>query len=98
MFQDVAVGVLGNILDPKFESDEHIFKENFMARIQRAPNHRDLRRYTTSALRRDHNAYWNAFAAVVATCGNARKLYQTLKSVSRRPAKRVRCYLNSTTS
>ncbi len=29
-----------------------------LARIQSAPNQRDLRRKTTNALRRDHNVYW----------------------------------------
>ncbi len=31
-----------------------------LAKIQSAPNHRDLRRQTTRALRRDRNAYWKA--------------------------------------
>ncbi len=33
-----------------------------LARIQNAPNHRELRRQTTRALRRDRNAYWKAIA------------------------------------
>ncbi len=42
---------------------------------------------TTRALRRDRNAYWKAIVEErVAACGDARKLYQTLKSVSHRPA------------
>ncbi len=33
-----------------------------LARIRSAPNHRELRRQTTGALRRDRNAYWKAIA------------------------------------
>ncbi len=33
-----------------------------LVRIQRAPNHRDLRRQIPRALRRDHSAYWEAIA------------------------------------
>ncbi len=52
-------------------------------------NHRDLRRQTTRAQRRDRNAHWKAIAEETeraAACGDTRKLYQMLKSVSRRPA------------
>ncbi len=58
-------------------------------RIQSAPNHLDLSRQTMGALRRDHSAYWKASAEETeraAACGDTRKLYQTLKSVCRRPA------------
>ncbi len=60
-----------------------------LARIQGAPNHRDLRRQTTRALCRDHNAYWKAIAEETeraAACGDTGKLYQMLKNVSCRPA------------
>ncbi len=60
-----------------------------LAMIKSATNHRDLRRQTTRALRRDHNAYWKAIADETeraAACGDTRKLNQMLKSVSRRPA------------
>ncbi len=60
-----------------------------LARIQSAPNHRDLKRQTTRALRRDRDAYWKAIAEETdraAACGDTMKLYQMLKSVSRRPA------------
>ncbi len=60
-----------------------------LVRIQRAPNHRDLRRQITRALRRDHNAYWEAIAEGperVAALGDTRKLYQMLESVSRMSA------------
>ncbi len=53
------------------------------------PSHRDLRRQTTRALRRDRNAYWKAIAEETeraAACSDTRKLYQTLKSVNHRPA------------
>ncbi len=64
-------------------------EQAYLARIQSAPNHRELRRQTTRALRRDRNAYWKTIAEETegtAACGNKRKLYQMLKSVSRRPA------------
>ncbi len=60
-----------------------------LARIQSAPNHRDLRSQTTRTLRRDRNAYWKAIADETkraVTCDDSRKLYQMLESVSRRPA------------
>ncbi len=60
-----------------------------LANIQSAPNHRDLRRQSTRALRRDRNTYWKANAEEtdsLAAYGNTRKLYQMPKSVSRRPA------------
>ncbi len=60
-----------------------------LQRIQNASNHRDLRRQTTRELRRDRNAYWKAIAKETeraAACGDTRKLYQMLKSVSHRPA------------
>ncbi len=60
-----------------------------MHQIRSAPNHRELRRQTTRALRRDRNAFWKAIAEETewaAACGDTRKLYQVLKSVSRRPA------------
>ncbi len=60
-----------------------------LARIQSAPNNRDLRRQTTWALRWDRNAYWKAIADErerAAACGDTRKLNQVLKSVSCRPA------------
>ncbi len=60
-----------------------------MARIQSAPNHRELRRQTKRALRRDRNAYWKANVQETeraAACGDTRKLYEMLKRVSRRPA------------
>ncbi len=60
-----------------------------LAWIQIAPNHRELRRQTTRALRRDRNTYWKAIAEDTeraAACGDTKKLYQMLKSVSRRPA------------
>ncbi len=60
-----------------------------LARIQSATNHRGLRRQRTRALRRDCNAYWKAIAEEsewVAACGDTRKFYQMLNSVSRRPA------------
>ncbi len=44
---------------------------------------------TTRALRRDRNAYWQAIVVEierVAACGDTRKLYKMLKSISRRPA------------
>ncbi len=43
-----------------------------LARIQNAANHRELRRQTTRALRRDRNAYWKTIAEEtkrVAACG-----------------------------
>ncbi len=42
-----------------------------LTRIQSAPNHRELRRQTTRALRRDRNAYWKAIADETerAACG-----------------------------
>ncbi len=49
-----------------------------LARIQSAPNHRDLRRQTTRALRLVRNAYLKAIAEETG-------LYQVPKSVSRRP-------------
>ncbi len=60
-----------------------------LERIQSAPNHRDLRRQTTRALRRGCNAYWKAIAEEMkraAACGDTRKLYQMQKSVSHRTA------------
>ncbi len=60
-----------------------------LARIQSAPNRRDLRRQTTRALRRDRNTYWKVIAEEtesLAACGDTRKLIQMLKSVNRRPA------------
>ncbi len=60
-----------------------------LAMIQRAPNHRDLRRQATLVLRRDNNAYWKAIAKETeraVACGDARKLYQMLKIFSGRPA------------
>ncbi len=60
-----------------------------LARIQSAPNHRELRRQTKRVLRRDRNAFWKAIAEETeraAACGDTRKLYQMLKRVSRRPA------------
>ncbi len=60
-----------------------------LARIQSAPNHRERRRQTTRALRRDRNAFWKVIAEETeraAECGDTRKLYQMLKSVSHRPA------------
>ncbi len=60
-----------------------------LARIQSAPNHRDLRKQTTRAQRLDRNAYWKEIAEETertAACGDTRKLYQMLKSVSHRPA------------
>ncbi len=59
-----------------------------LARIQRALKE-DLRRQTTRALRRDRNAYWKAIAQETeraVACGDTKKLYHMLKSVSRRPA------------
>ncbi len=50
--------------------------------------HRDLRRKTTRALRRGRDAYWKAITYETeraVACGDAKKLYQMLKSVSRRP-------------
>ncbi len=61
-----------------------------LARIQSAPNRRDLRRQTTRALRRDRNAYWKAIAEQTgraAARGDTRKVFQMLKSVSHRPAR-----------
>ncbi len=52
------------------------------ARIKSAPNHRDLRRQTTRALRRNSNACWKAIAEETeraAACGDTRKLYQVLR-------------------
>ncbi len=60
-----------------------------LARIQSAPNYWGLRGQTTRARRRDRNTYWKAIAKKTeraAACGDTRKLYQMLKSVSRRPA------------
>ncbi len=60
-----------------------------LARIQSVPNHRDLRRQTMRALRWDRNANWKAITEETeraAACGDTRKLYRMLKSVTRRPA------------
>ncbi len=60
-----------------------------LARIQSAPNYRDLRRQTTRALHRDCDAYWKAIAEETERAvawGDTSKLYQMLKNVSRRPA------------
>ncbi len=54
-----------------------------LARIQSAPNNRDLRSQTARALQRDRNAYWKAMAVA---SHDTVKLYQMLKSVSRRTA------------
>ncbi len=65
-------------------------EQTCLARIQSAPNHRELRRQTKRALRRDRNAYWKASVQEterVAVCGDTWKLYGMLKSVSRRPAR-----------
>ncbi len=54
-------------------------EQTCLERIQSAPNHRNLRRQTTTALRGDRNAYWKAIAEETeraAVCGDARKLYQ----------------------
>ncbi len=59
------------------------------ARLKEQTNHRDLRRQRTRALHRDCNAYWKAIAEEiewVAACGDTRKVYQMLNSVSLRPA------------
>ncbi len=51
---------------------------------------RELRKYNVDiAYLRDRNAYWKAIVEETeraAACGDTRKLYQMLKSVSRRPA------------
>ncbi len=60
-----------------------------LERFQSAQNHRELRSQTTRAPRRDRNAYWKAIAEETegtADCGDTRKLYPMLKSVSRKPA------------
>ncbi len=63
-------------------------EQALLTRIQRAPNHRNLRNQTTRPLRRNHNAYWKALAKETdraVACGDTKKLYQMLKSVSHRP-------------
>ncbi len=59
-----------------------------LERIQRVPNHRNLTRQTTRALRRDRNAYWKASAEeaerVAARSGTSKRFQ---KSVSHGPAK-----------
>ncbi len=63
-------------------------KQARLAKSQGAPNHRDLKRHTTRALRRDRNAYWKAIAEETeraAACSEW-KLYLMLTIVSRRPA------------
>ncbi len=60
-----------------------------LARIQSAPNHRELRKQIKRTLHRDRTAYWKAISEETrraAACGDTRKLYQMLKSVTRRPA------------
>ncbi len=60
-----------------------------LTRIQSAPNHRQLRKQTMRAIRRGRSAYLKAIAEEMeraAACGDTRKLYQMLKSISRRPA------------
>ncbi len=56
-----------------------------LARIQSAQNHRDLRRQTTRALRRNRSAYWKAIAEETereAACGDTRKATSQIKPES----------------
>ncbi len=74
-------------IDSAASGDMLIVAGDWNARPSPAPNHLDLRRQTPNALRRDRNAYWKAVAEETegtAACGATRKLYQILKSVSRR--------------